>query len=487
MAGRTHRRRGHVEERPNGSFRAVVYAGTDPLTRKPRYLKETAPTWDAAEAALARLLHQVDERRHPRSSVTVGQIIENWLEVTRHEDSTRERYEELIRIYIRPTLFDLQAAKVDAELLERLYARLLACREMCGGSRRPGHTCSPLAPNTVRKVHFILRAAFDRAVRWKYLGINEAAIAEPPAFESSEPDPPSADEAAKLLNEAWRDPTWGLLLWLTMVLGARRGEICGLQWTDLNLDLGLVSIEFSYSRTRRAAKRKKTKTRQKRRIALDEYTVALLRAYLDSRKAECAELEIRLPADAYVFSGSPDGLTPLTPRSVSQRYRRLAQRLGIRSTRLHALRHYSATELLMAGVNLRTVAGRLGHGSAATTLRFYVAWVDKADRSAADTIASIVPRPDAAKREQRNPYERVAAVLRNAILAGAIKAGDCLPTVVQIASDHHVSTGTAHRAVAMLASEGLIDVTRGRRAVVRSEERHVLPAPRGESLPAAPV
>jgi integrase len=103
MAGRTHRRRGHVEERPNGSFRAVVYAGIDPLTRKPRYLKETAPTWDAAEAALARLLHQVDERRHPRSSVTVGQIIENWLEVTRHEDSTRERYEELIRLYIRPT------------------------------------------------------------------------------------------------------------------------------------------------------------------------------------------------------------------------------------------------------------------------------------------------------------------------------------------------------------------------------------------------
>src|SRR6266487_4524141 len=63
MATRTHRRRGHVEERPNGSFRAVVYAGIDPLTHKPRYLKETAPTWGDAEEALTRLLRQVDEKR----------------------------------------------------------------------------------------------------------------------------------------------------------------------------------------------------------------------------------------------------------------------------------------------------------------------------------------------------------------------------------------------------------------------------------------
>jgi integrase len=56
----------------------------------------------------------------------------------------------------------------------------------------------------------------------------------------------------------------------------------------------------------------------------------------------------------------------------------LAQRNGIRSTRFHALRHYSATELLSSGVDLRTAAGRLGHGTGATTLRFYAAWVNEA-------------------------------------------------------------------------------------------------------------
>ena len=50
----------------------------------------------------------------------------------------------------------------------------------------------------------------------------------------------------------------------------------------------------------------------------------------------------------------------LVPSSVTQRYGRLAERLGI-ATHLHSLRHYSATELIAAGVDIRTVAGRLGH------------------------------------------------------------------------------------------------------------------------------
>jgi integrase len=72
----------------------------------------------------------------------------------------------------------------------------------------------------------------------------------------------------------------------------------------------------------------------------------------------------------------------------------MAIKLGLRSTRLHSLRHYSATELIAAGVNVRTVAGRLGHGSGgATTLKVYAAWVDQADRQAAATIASRIRAP----------------------------------------------------------------------------------------------
>jgi integrase len=70
----------------------------------------------------------------------------------------------------------------------------------------------------------------------------------------------------------------------------------------------------------------------------------------------------------------------------------MAARLGI-ATHLHALRHYSATELLTSGVDLRTVAGRLGHGGGATTLKVYAAWVAGADRKAAELLGSRMPIP----------------------------------------------------------------------------------------------
>ena len=146
----------------------------------------------------------------------------------------------------------------------------------------------------------------------------------------------------------------------------------------------------------------------------------------------------------------------------------MARRLALRSTRLHSLRHYSATELLAAGVDLRTVAGRLGHGSGGTiTLKTYAAWVDHADRRAAETMAGILPRPEPPPAKPRGPYQQIAADLRDDIRSGRLRPGDRLPTVVHLAAKYNVAAGTAHRAIALLAGEGLIDVTRGQRASVK--------------------
>lgn len=95
-----------------------------------------------------------------------------------------------------------------------------------------------------------------------------------------------------------------------------------------------------------------------------------------------------------MFSGlsNVDHREPYSPNAVTQRYKDMAARLEIRTT-LHALRHYSATELLTAGVDLRTVAGRLGHGGGgATTLKVYAAWVAASDRKAAEILGSRMPK-----------------------------------------------------------------------------------------------
>jgi integrase len=146
----------------------------------------------------------------------------------------------------------------------------------------------------------------------------------------------------------------------------------------------------------------------------------------------------------------------------------MATKLRLRSTRLHALRHYSATELLTAGVDLRTVAGRLGHGDGTTTLRTYAAWVAAADRRAAEQIAELMPVVVPQPPRPRGPYESIADALRDDIRTGRLKPGDQLPTIVQIAAQYTVAAGTAHRAIAALAAEGIIEVARGKRAVVKA-------------------
>jgi hypothetical protein len=79
--GKQAKRRGHLEERLNGRYRAVAYAGIDPLTRKKRHLKKTVDTPQQAEIELTKLLSQIDERRHPRSAVTAGEVVDMWLDV----------------------------------------------------------------------------------------------------------------------------------------------------------------------------------------------------------------------------------------------------------------------------------------------------------------------------------------------------------------------------------------------------------------------
>jgi integrase len=104
-----------------------------------------------------------------------------------------------------------------------------------------------------------------------------------------------------------------------------------------------------------------------------------------------------VPEAAFAFSPDPAGRMPWNPDTMTHRYRRYARRVGIASS-LKELRHYSATQLLAAGTDLNTVAGRLGHAEGSTTLRFYAQFTRPADRQAAAVIPSQL---DELRRKER--------------------------------------------------------------------------------------
>jgi Phage integrase family len=98
-----------------------------------------------------------------------------------------------------------------------------------------------------------------------------------------------------------------------------------------------------------------------------------------------------------VFSPDPAGSVPWNPDTMTHRYERYTARVGISSS-LKELRHYSATQLLSNGVDLRTVAGRLGHSEGSTTLRFYAQFARPADQHAATFLSGQLA--DLRKKEQ---------------------------------------------------------------------------------------
>jgi integrase len=160
-------------------------------------------------------------------------------------------------------------------------------------SRTSASRCRTGASGTY--IHFILSGALKRAVRWRWIATNPIAQAVPPPQPKPNPQPPTAEQAARILKEAWQDQDWAILIWLTMVTGFRRAELCAIRWRHLDLTAGVLMLERSIGQRSGRTWEKDTKTHQHRRIALDPETLSLLSEYRHRCEERAAAFELHSP------------------------------------------------------------------------------------------------------------------------------------------------------------------------------------------------
>jgi integrase len=383
------------QRKDRDGLQVQVYAGRDPLTGRKRWVSRQVPGKGRAAMKRARqveaeLLAQVAAGQHRGSGTkTIAELIERWLEwrlsVRPISPTTVTAYRGYIDRSILPSLGHLQVGRLDAATLDTFYARL---------RRTGGKDGRPLAASSVRQIHAILSGALTRAVVWGWINHNPARLASPPSREQADTQPPAVDDAARLLRTAAaEDPELGLFLRLAVVLGARRGELCALRWSEVDLDQGEVLIAGAVVRIpREALLAKPTKTHAKRRVAVGAGTVELLRARRVAQAKDALACGTTLAADAYVFSHTADGSKPIDPDGITHRFQRLARHLGVRA-RLHDLRHFMVTQLVAGGVDWRTVSGRAGHADSHMTLATYAHFQQAQDRQAAEFMENLLVVP----------------------------------------------------------------------------------------------
>ncbi|MEX0664752.1 MAG: site-specific integrase [Acidimicrobiia bacterium] len=395
--------------RHGNRWQVTVYAGADPDTGRERRVRASVralpgqkrPSKEARELE-ARLLLEVGAGEHRDIRITVAELLDRWMEHAAPDLSphTAHGYRLYIARNIVPAIGRVRVDKLTTAMLDRLYRQL---RESGGKGGRP------LAPATVRQVHAVIRRALVQAQRWGWIKDNPAALATPPKIVRREMVPPTPAQVARILAEAEADgaPT-ALAIRLAALTGARRGEVCGIRWSDIDLDAASLVIRRSIVELDHRLTAKDPKTHQVRRVSLDDETLAMLRSRRTAQAELALAIGVALVDEAYVCSEHPAGTEPLHPSMLSERFRRIARRLKVQA-RLHDLRHWHVTQALGAGLPVRDVAERVGHASARMTLDVYGHAIAGADRKAAEAVAAILDevavdtKPTKLRRRPRRP------------------------------------------------------------------------------------
>jgi integrase len=246
----------------------------------------------------------------------------------------------------------------------------------------------PLEPATERQIHAIIHRALTQARKWKLMTTNPADDTTRSPVPMPEVEVPTAGDVARVLNTALAlDRRLGVFIWMAMITQGRRGEAAGVRWRAIDLETGALRIEGSLESGRHW--KPYPKNRKGRTLRLDPLTLALLWEERQLQEELADRFETKLVDDAWLFADplSPDGSKPMDPDLLSKRFHKLCERLGVRMYRnLYGLRHYGATSLVKAGVDIRTVAGRLGNDPA-VTLRRYAHVASDADLAAVIGLA----------------------------------------------------------------------------------------------------
>ncbi|MGH3869822.1 MAG: tyrosine-type recombinase/integrase [Pseudonocardiaceae bacterium] len=358
---------------------------------------------------------------------TVGEWLERWLAGRKKlRNGTVRGYSGHIRLWLTPQLGHLPLDKLTVDHVAALFDAIAERNDEIDAARSsddPRIRASvtgirPTGPATMQRYRATLRAALNAAIRARKISFNPASYVELPSGKRPKAllwtderihrwrqtgQKPSRvmiwtpEQTGQFLDHAADEPLYALFH-LIAFRGLRRGEACGLPWSETDLTTQTITITAQITQIGWAAEFGEPKSDASGRVvSLDTDTTTVLRAHRARQN-----LTRRALGESWVHSGlvftDTDG-SPLHPAKVSTRFQDLITEAGLPPIRLHDLRHGAATLTLATGADLKIVQDLLGHSSITITADTYAHVLPELARDTAEAAARIVPRTRRTTRE----------------------------------------------------------------------------------------
>jgi integrase len=306
------------------------------------------------------------------TKTTFVEYLRKWHEhnvVPHRRPETARVYQSMIEKHVAASpVGAMPLQKVRASDLEHLYATVT------------------LAPRSVTVLHAVISRALKIAVRDKLLIANPASAVDDRPRVSKDAGAGArekcwtAEEARKVLRAAQAaGPQVSAFFSLAIDSGARKSELLGLRWSDVDLDRAEITIARQLEpRSSVAPVWGPTKTDRARVVTLGTETIIRLRAHRKQQRELKMANRTTYVEHNLVFAKEPADLQ--TPKAalgqpcralVGHTFRRIVKAAGVKEVSPHAMRHTAATLLLSAGVPVQVVAQRLGHAQVTQTLNTY--------------------------------------------------------------------------------------------------------------------
>ena len=256
---------------------------------------------------------------------------------------------------------------------------------------QPAREKDTLAVSTVLHHHRLISSMLSTAVKWQLIFSNPCSRVVLPKNKHKEAVYLDEEQAADLLAALDKESMQHqVIVKLLLFTGMRRGELCGLEWKDIDFERAVITVRRSslYLPGKGVFEDETKNETSERYMKVSADVVTMLKAWRAEQSKQRLRMGDQWQTSDRLFTAW-DG-APIRPDVITAWFHKFVTKNGLPPIHIHSLRHTNATLLIAAGTNLTTVAARLGHANSTTTSKIYAHAIKSADQAAAEVLQDIL-------------------------------------------------------------------------------------------------